>query len=51
MSMISFVGNAGGLVGLCMGFSFVSFFEILYHAFGYAVKAVQSLSDESAKKK
>ncbi len=33
MSMVSFVGNAGGLAGLCMGFSFVSLFEIFYHIF------------------
>ncbi len=29
--MISFLGNAGGLVGLCLGFSLVSIFEIFYH--------------------
>ena len=28
---ISFVGNAGGLLGLCLGLSFVSVFEIVYH--------------------
>ena len=31
MTFISFLGNAGGLVGLCVGASFVSVFEILYH--------------------
>jgi hypothetical protein len=31
MSLISFLGNAGGLVGLCMGLSVVSIFEIFYH--------------------
>lgn len=30
MTFTSFVGNAGGLLGLCMGFSFVSIFEIVY---------------------
>ena len=29
--MIGFVANTGGLLGLCMGFSLVSAFEILYH--------------------
>jgi len=29
--LISFLGNAGGLVGLCLGFSVVSIFEIFYH--------------------
>ncbi len=28
---ISFIGNVGGLLGLCMGLSFVSIFEIIYH--------------------
>ena len=32
--IISFVANTGGLLGLCMGFSLVSVFEILYHCGG-----------------
>lgn len=32
--VIAFVANTGGLLGLCMGFSLVSVFEILYHALG-----------------
>jgi len=31
MTLISFVGNTGGLVGLCLGFSFVSLVEIIFH--------------------
>jgi hypothetical protein len=31
MSVISFLGNTGGLLGLCMGMSLVSIFEIVYH--------------------
>ncbi len=31
MSTVSFVANAGGLMGLCVGLSFVSIFEIFYH--------------------
>jgi hypothetical protein len=31
MSIISFLGNTGGLLGLCMGMSLVSIFEIVYH--------------------
>ncbi len=31
MSMLSFLGNTGGLLGLCMGMSLVSIFEIVYH--------------------
>lgn len=33
ISVISFIGNAGGLLGLCMGMSFVSIFELFYHCF------------------
>ena len=29
--IIGFVANTGGLLGLCMGFSLVSAFEIFYH--------------------
>ncbi len=35
MSIISFIGNAGGLVGLSMGLSFVSVFEVFYHCFTF----------------
>jgi len=31
MSFISFLGNTGGLLSLCMGLSLVSIFEIFYH--------------------
>lgn len=31
MTFTGFVANTGGLLGLCMGFSFVSFFELIYH--------------------
>jgi hypothetical protein len=33
--MISFLGNAGGLVGLCLGFSLVSIFEFFYHVINF----------------
>ena len=32
--VIAFVANTGGLLGLCMGFSLVSVFEIVYHMVG-----------------
>lgn len=35
--VISFIGNAGGLLGLCMGLSFVSIFEIVYHFLRYLI--------------
>ena len=31
ISTISFIGNAGGLMGLCMGLSLISIFEMVYH--------------------
>ena len=33
MSRISYIASSGGLLGLCMGFSFVSLAEIAYHIF------------------
>jgi amiloride-sensitive sodium channel len=30
MTIFGFVANLGGLFGLCLGFSIVSFIEILY---------------------
>ena len=33
ISIISFVAHTGGLLGLCMGFSLVSLFEIVYYTF------------------
>jgi hypothetical protein len=32
MPLITFLGSTGGLLGLCLGFSLVSIFEIIYHA-------------------
>ncbi len=36
--VISFVANTGGLLGLCMGFSLVSIFEVVYHLLGAIYK-------------
>ena len=36
MGPIEFISSLGGLFGLCLGFSFISFFEIVY----WAIKAV-----------
>ena len=30
MTAIDFISSMGGLFGLCLGFSLISFFEILY---------------------
>ena len=31
--LLTALGSAGGLLGLCIGFSFISFFEIFYFCF------------------
>ena len=31
LTFLSCIANAGGLIGLCMGMSFISIFEIVYH--------------------
>ena len=33
MSRTAYIASSGGLLGLCMGFSFVSLAEIAYHCF------------------
>ena len=30
MTVIDFISSVGGLFGLCLGFSLISFFEIVY---------------------
>ena len=31
IQLTDFCGNIGGLLGLCLGFSIISFFELLFH--------------------
>ena len=35
MTTISFIGTIGGLASLCLGLSWISIVEILYHCFCY----------------
>ena len=42
ITFINFVGNTGGLVGLCLGLSFISIFEGIYHFFNFVVKSCSS---------
>jgi hypothetical protein len=35
MPLITFLGSTGGLLGLCLGFSLVSIFEIFYHLISF----------------
>ncbi len=41
LTTISFLGNAGGLLGLCMGLSLVSIFEIFYHFLTFVLKKLE----------
>jgi hypothetical protein len=41
MNLISFLGNAGGLLSLCLGLSLVSIFEIVYHIINYLTIKMQ----------
>jgi hypothetical protein len=41
ISVISFIGNAGGLMGLCMGLSLVSIFEMFYHVVNFILEKFQ----------
>jgi hypothetical protein len=47
ISLITFISNTGGLLGLCMGMSFISIFEIVYHCghilWSKAVKCIQAV--------
>ena len=40
MTIFGFISNIGGLIGLCLGFSFVSAVEIIYW---FAVRLARNL--------
>ena len=42
MTFTSFIGTAGGLVGLCVGLSFISIFELFYHFFNSCIRHLSS---------
>ena len=41
LTTISFLGNVGGLLSLCMGLSLVSIFEIFYHVSNFVWKTFE----------
>ena len=41
MTTISFIGNAGGLMGLCLGLSMISIFEMFYYSVHFLLKALK----------
>ena len=50
MSRISYIASSGGLLGLCMGFSFVSLAEILYHCFLCVLMVIRHESSKLVRK-
>ena len=44
ISVLSFIANAGGLLGLCVGMSFLSIFEIVYHVASYLFSRLKNYS-------
>ena len=49
MSRTAYIASSGGLLGLCMGFSFVSLAEIAYHCFICCGLLFSSSSSTAAK--
>ncbi len=43
ITFITFIGNAGGLLGLSMGLSFITFFEIFYHLVNVLLKRIKKI--------
>ena len=42
-SILKFIANAGGLLSLCMGLSFVSIFEVMYFCFGIIIVKIKKM--------
>lgn len=42
ITLITFMANAGGLMGLCMGLGVVSIFEIFYHTINFVINKFRS---------
>ncbi len=51
ISPISFIGNAGGLVSLCLGMSFISCFEVFYHLCTYFLAKILQVISCTQKRK
>ena len=51
ISRMSFIGNAGGLISLCIGLSFISFVEIIFHlsAIIYSSVLTMKIKEKSSK--
>ena len=42
ITTIDFIGNVGGLMGLCMGFSILSLAEIFYHILATTLNSIST---------
>jgi hypothetical protein len=40
ISFVNFLGDTGGLLGLFLGVSLISFFEIFYHCFNFTLTKI-----------
>jgi hypothetical protein len=43
ISLVTFLGDTGGLLGLFLGVSLISFLEIFYHCFNYCITGMQKV--------
>ena len=51
ITLTTFIGNAGGLMGLCLGLSFITLFEVVYHCLFACFPAVNILIGNTQKQK
>ena len=46
ITVTTFIGNAGGLMGLCLGLSFISLFEVVYHFLFACLRTIFSSNNQ-----
>ena len=46
ITITTFIGNAGGLMGLCLGLSFISLFEVVYHFLFACLRTIFSSNNQ-----
>ena len=47
VTLTTFVGNAGGLMGLCLGLSIISLFEVVYHIIIASLRKFRTVCSKS----
>ena len=50
ITVTTFIGNAGGLMGLYLGLSFMSLIEVVYHFFFACLRIIFSAKDKEKQK-